>query len=118
MKDLLLDKDGDLYLTSNGDVSLTDSVRQAILIRLRWFLGEWIFNTSFGMPYYSQILIKNPNTAVIEQLFRQQILSVTEVIRIESLSVQIDKRLRKCRVKFKAQTTQGAIEEEVQIDEL
>ncbi len=66
MKDLLLDKDGDLYLTSNGDVSLTDSVRQAILIRLRWFLGEWIFNTSFGMPYYSQILIKNPNTAVIE----------------------------------------------------
>ena len=99
MKDLLLDKDGDLYLTPNGDISLTDSVRQAILIRLRWFLGEWIFNTSFGMPYYSQILIKNPSTAVIEQL-------------------QIDKRLRKCRVKFKAQTTQGAIEEEVQIDEL
>ena len=37
MKDLLLDKDGDLYLTPNGDVSLTDRVRQAILIRLRWF---------------------------------------------------------------------------------
>ena len=110
MKDLLLDKDGDLYLTPNGDISLTDSVRQAILIRLRWFLGEWIFN--------SQILIKNPSTAVIEQLFRQQILSVAEVIRIDNLSVQIDKRLRKCRVKFKAQTTQGAIEEEVQIDEL
>ena len=105
MKDLLLDKDGDLYLTPNGDISLTDSVRQAILIRLRWFLGEWIFNTSFGMPYYSQILVKNPSTAVIEQLFRQQILSVSEVIRIESLSVQIDKRLRKCHVKFKAQTT-------------
>lgn len=40
MKDLLLDKDGDLYLTPNGDVSLTDSVRQAILIRLRWFWGN------------------------------------------------------------------------------
>lgn len=118
MKDLLLDRDSDLSVTENGDICLTDSIRQAIFIRLRWFLGEWIFNTSFGMPYYSQILIKNPNTAVIEQLFRQQILSVTEVIRIESLSVQIDKRLRKCRVKFKAQTTQGAIEEEVQIDEL
>nr|DAT37183.1 MAG TPA: baseplate wedge protein [Caudoviricetes sp.] len=116
MKDLLLDKDGDLYLTQNGDVSLTDSVRQAILIRLRWFLGEWIFNTSFGMPYYSQILIKNPNTAVIEQLFRQQILSVAEVIKIESLSVQINRRLRICTVHFKALTTQGAIEEEVSID--
>ena len=118
MKDLLLDKDGDLYLTPNGDISLTDSVRQAILLRLRWFLRERIFITSFGMPYYSQFLVKNPSTAVIEQLFRQQILSVSEVIRIESLSVQIDKRLRKCHVKFKAQTTQGTIEEEVQIDEL
>ena len=38
----------------------------------------------------------------LEQLFRQQILSVAEVIRIDNLSVQIDKRLRKCRVKFKA----------------
>ena len=85
MKDLLLDKDGDLYLTPNGDVSLTDSVRQAILIRLRWFLGGWKFNTSFGLPYFSQIFMKNPNTVVIEQLFRQQILSVAEVIKIESL---------------------------------
>ena len=118
MKDLLLDKDGDLYLTPNGDVSLTDSVRQAILIRLRWFLGEWKFNTSFGLPYFSQIFKKNPNTVVIEQLFRQQILSVAEVIKIESLSVQINRRLRICTVQFKAQTTQGAIEEEVMIDEL
>lgn len=118
MKDILLDQNGDLYLTSNGDISLTDSVRQAIFIRLRWFLGEWQFNTSFGMPYFSQIFIKNPNTAAIEQLFRQQILSVAEVIRIESLSVQMNRRLRKCSVRFRAQTTQGAIEEEMMIDEL
>ena len=55
---------------------------------------------------------------MIEQLFRQQILSVAEVIKIESLSVQINRRLRICTVQFKAQTTQGAIEEEVMIDEL
>lgn len=40
MKDLLLDKNGDLVFT-NGDVSFTDSVVQAITIRLRWFFGEW-----------------------------------------------------------------------------
>ena len=118
MKDLLLDKDGDLVVTQNGDVSLTDSVRQAILIRLRWFLGEWKFNTSFGLPYFSQVFIKNPSTATIEQLFRQQILSVAEVISIESLSVQMNRRLRICTVQFRVQTTQGAIEEEVSIDGL
>lgn len=118
MKDLLLDKDGDLVVTQNGDVSLTDSVRQAIFIRLRWFLGEWKFNTSFGLPYFSQVFIKNPSTVTIEQLFRQQILSVAEVISIESLSVQMNRRLRICTVQFRVQTTQGAIEEEVSIDGL
>lgn len=41
MKDLLLDRDSDLSVTENGDICLTDSIRQAIFIRLRWFLGEW-----------------------------------------------------------------------------
>ena len=116
MKDLLLDKNGDLYLTLSGDISLTDSVRQAILIRLRWFLGEWKFNPTFGMPYYSRILIKNPSETVIEQLFREQILSVSEVIGVEECRAEINRRLRVCRVTFCANTTQGAIREEMTID--
>lgn len=116
MKDILLDEDGDLSITPNGDISLTDSVRQAILIRLRWFLGEWKFNPTFGMPYYSQILIKNPSETVIEQLFREQILSVSEVISVEECRVEINRRLRICRVIFCANTTQGAIREEMMID--
>ena len=55
---------------------------------------------------------------MIEQLFREQILSVEEVVGVEDIRIQINKRLRICTVTFRAQTTQGAIEEEVMIDEL
>ena len=110
MKDLLLDKNGDLYLTPSGDISLTDSVRQAILIRK--------FGSLLGLPYFSEVFVKNPNIAVIEQLFREQILSVEEVVGVEDIRIQINKRLRICTVIFRAQTTQGAIEEEVMIDGL
>lgn len=116
MKDLLLDKNGDLYLTPSGDVSLTDSVRQAILIRLRWFLGEWKFGSLLGLPYFSEVFVKNPNIAVIEQLFREQILSVEEVVGVEECRAEINRRLRVCRVTFCANTTQGAIREEMTID--
>ena len=56
--------------------------------------------------------------AVIEQLFRDQILSVEEVVGVEDIRIQINKRLRICTVTFRVQTTQGAIEEEVMIDGL
>lgn len=47
MKDLRLTEDGDLYITEDGDVQFTDSVLQAIKIRLKWFLGEWRINTTY-----------------------------------------------------------------------
>jgi hypothetical protein len=34
MKDILLTSDGDLKIDEQGDISLTDSIRQAIRIRL------------------------------------------------------------------------------------
>ena len=54
MKDLRLTEDGDLYITEDGDVQFTDSVLQAIKIRLKWFLGEWRINTDYGMPYFDE----------------------------------------------------------------
>ena len=40
MLDILLN-DGDLVVTDTGDIRLTNSVRQAITIRLLWFAREW-----------------------------------------------------------------------------
>lgn len=40
MYDLKLDRTGDLEISDTGDVMLTQSVRQAVEIRLRWLFGE------------------------------------------------------------------------------
>ena len=41
MIDLKLDVTGDLELSAAGDISATDSIMQAVRIRLLWFFGEW-----------------------------------------------------------------------------
>lgn len=61
MYDLKLTNSGDLEISEDGDVSLTQSVRQAVLIRLRWLFGEWRFAPENGVPYFQQIMVKNPD---------------------------------------------------------
>ena len=50
MYDLKLNESGDLEVNDFGDVMLTQSVRQAVLIRLRWLFGEWRFAPEAGVP--------------------------------------------------------------------
>lgn len=113
LKDFALAADGDLYLNRNGDVEIIGSIRQALQIKLKWFLGEWVFNPDLGVPYFEDILIKNPNQAIIEKDIREQILSVEGVTGIDSLSLSLDRQSRNLICKFIAQTTEGEIESEV-----
>ena len=52
MIDLKLDATGDLELSAAGDISATDSIVQAVRIRLLWFFGEWRLMPSLGFPYF------------------------------------------------------------------
>ena len=57
MYDLKLNESGDLEVNDFGDVMLTQSVRQAVLIRLRWLFGEWRFAPEAGVPYFDRIMV-------------------------------------------------------------
>lgn len=116
MKDLLLTDDEDLYLSDGADVEFTDSVIQAIKIRLKWFLGEWKMNTDYGMPYYDEVFIKNPSTALLESRIRKEILTVDEVLTVDSVSVSINKATRKATVTFTVTIEEGSESGEVTID--
>lgn len=50
MYDLKLNEAGDLEVNDFGDVMLTQSVRQAVLIRLRWLFGECASRRRPGSP--------------------------------------------------------------------
>ena len=116
MTDLLLDRSGDLQISADGDLSLTNSTAQAIQLRLRWFLSEWKFGPEYGLPYYEEILVKNASTLRAKQLIREQIMSVDEVRDVTELLATANPAKRTMLVRYTAVTDTGQIREEERFD--
>lgn len=92
MTDLVLNEDGDLDLTG-GLLKLTSTVQQDALqrtkIRLGTYLGEWVYNTSVGIPYFESVLIKTNNKGPIDALFKEAILRDPDLERIKTFDSEI-----------------------------
>ena len=108
--DLLL-KDGKLLLTEGASQRA-----QQIKIALLTFFGEWEFDTSIGIPYLEQILVKTPNKFRVEAILRKKILAVQGVRRITSFSLDMDRTNRSLSVHFSADTDDGKVDDKVMID--
>ena len=116
MKDILLTEGNGSYMRPEADSVITDSVRQAIRIRLKWFLNECeLFEDGTGVPWFEDILVKNPNLDLIKTELREQIKSVTEVEDVQELDIVIDSKMRTALIKYTAITAEETIREEVDI---
>lgn len=113
--DILLNYDGDLYISQNGDICLAASTRQKIMIRLRWLEREWRWNREEGLPYFDSLLIKNPDIDVFESAVREKIFEVDEVTDVKEVSVTFDNRTRQACLLFVAMTDLETIRGEVKI---
>lgn len=117
MFDLKLNSQHDLLIKENRLV-LTDgmnAIAQRIKIVLLTFGGEWFLDVSRGLPYFDEILVKNPNSTRIYAVFRQQIASVKGVKRIINLTLSVDRKSRTLIVEFEAESTEGVIKDKVSI---
>lgn len=103
---------GDIHF-KDGDIQITDSIVQAITIRLRWFLNEFKYQPSFGVPYYEDVFVKNPNINQIRQDLIEAINKVAEVDEVLSLDFEPIDNERKLRVKFVAKVKDRTEEGEV-----
>jgi len=115
MKDILLTPDGDLNINEWGDISLTDSVRQAVRVRLQWFFNEWRFAPQFGVPYFEDILIKNPDLERVRQIIRDEALSVDEVQDARNITIRVDRPARSALVTLEIVVAEEIYREEVLI---
>ena len=115
MLDILLTSDGDLSVTEWGDIVLTESVRQAIRIRLLWFFGEWRFAPDIGIPYWEEFFVKNPNLSRIRRIVRNEVLSVREVNDVREIQIDIVNQTRAATISFVAATNEETFREEVGI---
>ncbi len=108
--DLKCDKVTNDIQILNGDLALVSEVeelQQRLLTRLRWFYGEYVFDTSNGMRYFEDILVKNPNLPNIENLLKSIISETDGVNKILSFKLEYDPKQRTASIFFEVDTVYG-----------
>lgn len=81
MASLQLDASGDLMLDASGNVAVAPTalgLAQDAASAIKLFLGEYIFDTTLGVPWLEQVLALSPPLALLKQLLVDAALSVNE----------------------------------------
>lgn len=113
MSDLSLDTLTADLIIQNGDLVLNsglEAIRQNLQSRLSFFLGEWFLDVDAGVPYYQDVLKKNPDPVILDGVFKDAILGTPGVIGLDEFDMQMDTALRQLKLTFRARTTDGPID--------
>jgi hypothetical protein len=102
---------GDLAITDHGFVIAegVQQIRQRIASRLKFFLGEWFLDLRQGIPYFRDVLVKNPNFDVIRSLMRRVILGTPGVLSLVRFDMEFDSSTRVATFAFEAVVNGGTI---------
>lgn len=108
---------GDIAFTNGLDIVVTqeEEIQQRLLIRLRTFLGEWFINTSYGVPYFQQILGKGRKKATVDGIMQEQILADGSVTELVSFTSELNAD-RSYRAEFKVKISNSSALIPVQIE--
>lgn len=106
MNDIQMTQGGDIAISAY-DILTTNSIEQAILIKLRWFFGEWVYNEDFGVDWFGKVLIKNPNSLTIKRMIEDTIMSVDGVTGVEDMTLSVDRAARNAKLAFTVHTIDG-----------
>ena len=81
----------DIRLDSRGNLAVVDELedlRQRLIQKLRWELGEWFVATSRGVPYRNRIFSRSISVGLAASILTDQIRSergVTNVLDVEAV---------------------------------
>ena len=109
-RDLLLDDDNDLVITTDLDFSRgVQAVLQSCRIACQMFAEEWFLDMDAGIRYWQDILGAKPASgiAAAKSEFRRALNSVDGVLKILQLDVTYDGTTRGMTVKFQVSTALG-----------
>ncbi len=110
MSDLTMDLSTNDLLVTNGDLSLVsgvDAITQDLQQSLQVWAGEWFLDTTVGIPYRQQILVKNPNLDLVQADLVNAALSVPGITEVTSFTFNYDSTNRSITVQIEANTSSG-----------
>jgi hypothetical protein len=108
--DLLLDDNG--VVLRGGDWAFAidrEGIQQRISQVLKTIAGEWFLDLDYGLPYFEQVLVKNPNLPAVQDIFRRALLSVKGVSSVERLTLSLDTTSRTLTVSWVVLTDLGLL---------
>lgn len=91
---------------------VTDAMRekqQRVAIALKTFLGESSRNTTVGLPWREEILIKGPNLNHVQSRIRAYLASIEGITSVLALGVVLDEHTRSMTITPHLETTEGEI---------
>ncbi len=99
---------GDLELVEGDLPAVTgaEGVASDLGSRLQTFAGEWVLDSSIGLPYFTEIADR-PDDRRLAELFRSEILATPGVVDVEALSLEVI--ARELSVTFRAVTDLGVV---------
>jgi hypothetical protein len=106
--------DRDLALSDGSLVLIraeTDArvITQRIENRFRFFLGEWFLDTREGVPYFQEVLIKNPDIEVLKRLFSNVIATTPGVAEVTDIVMSYEPSTRTLSYAWAAETDTGVL---------
>ncbi len=105
-----LDDDGDYSFgqgQNNFHINTPEGVAQAVMTRLKFWVGEWFADTSDGTGWTTDVLGKFTDH-LFELMIRQRILSTQGVLRVDSFDSQFDGETRKLSIQSTITTIYGS----------
>lgn len=103
---------GDFYIENNSLVMIDGlpAIRQHMTIRFQIFLGEWFLDVRIGVPWFRDILIKNPSFNVVQEILKDVILNTPGALQIITFDFDYVNNSREVSLEFSALTTDGILD--------
>jgi hypothetical protein len=110
MKDLALDRTNHDLIYDGADLLMVDEldqIEQSLKERLLFYRQEWFLDTTSGIPFYDEVLVKNPNIPNIENIIKAEIMDTPGAIELLSFQSEFDAQARSYSVTFSLRTEFG-----------
>ena len=105
------DDNGDLIIANGSPIWIDgkDAITQHLRSRLRAFAGEWFLDESVGVPWYRDVLVKNPQFSVVAAAIKKAILETPGVVALQSFKLDFV-ATRTLTLDFSVDTIDGVVD--------
>lgn len=112
MNSLRLNADYDLVIETNSFVPIDgrEAIKQHLAVRFGIFFPEFRYDTSVGVPYYQDILVKNPQFVVVQEVLKKTVLDTPGITDLIDFSFEFVSGTRDAQLTFRAQSIEGIID--------